>query len=155
VATNGKPDGVILQAASAAKLSVKQERAIIALLSTRTVDEAAAQAKVSPRSIRYWLKDAAFQQGYQDERRRAVDRGLARLQGGMGLAVAVLIDAMENGMGTARTRAANFFLTHALRAVEHLDLAAQLKEVHDELAALRQEYRNAGWPWRGAGVNGG
>jgi hypothetical protein len=150
---NGTADEVILQAPAAAKLRPKQERAIVSLMTNPTIEQAAAAAGVTSRAIRKWAKDPNFQAAYQSERRRTVDQALAQLQAGMPAAVAILLDAMHNAEDPGRRlRAANWFLRHALKAVEQLDLATQLKEIQATLESYREECRTAGRPFRGAGA---
>lgn len=55
------------------ELTPSQSRAIAALLTERTIEEAATVAKVSPRTIYRWLADSAF----TSELKAAQARGLA------------------------------------------------------------------------------
>jgi hypothetical protein len=150
---NGTADQEILQSPAAAKLTRRQEQAIVCLMTHPTIEQAAAAAGVTSRAIRKWVKQPHFQAAYQSERRRAVDQGLGQLQHGMPAAVAILADAMEHATDpAARMRAAHWFLHHALKAVEQLDLATQLQEIQQTLDAYREECRTAGRPFRGAGA---
>ena len=61
-------------------LTAKQERALVALMGARTLDEAAARAGVGQRTLRRWLQQEAFQAAFQRVRRDAMSAATAHLQ---------------------------------------------------------------------------
>jgi hypothetical protein len=134
------------------KLSRNQEKAIAALLTKPTVEEAATEAGVTSRTLRNWFHDSGFAAAYRAERRRAVDHGVAKLQAGMVAAVNTLMDAMSDSELDAsdRIRAADAFLKHVMKGVEQLDLAEQLRQIQEELDAYKTPEGIR--PYRGAGV---
>ncbi len=65
----------------ARKLSAKQEKAILALLSTRTVADAAEQSGVGVRTLERWLsEDEIFIESFRDVRTRVMEQAIARFQ---------------------------------------------------------------------------
>ena len=119
---------------TAHKLTPKQEKAIIALLSQPTIEAAAAALGVNPVSIHRWLQDPAFADAYRSARRDAVQQAVTRLQQVSGGAVAVLVQVMADKANPVATRvnAAKTVLEFSFRAVELEDLA-------ERIAALEQQ----------------
>jgi hypothetical protein len=78
-------------AASAEKLGGKREAAMLALLTNRTIEEAARAADVPLRSIYRWLKEPEFSAAYREAKRTAFGQAVARLQQGTGAAAAVML----------------------------------------------------------------
>ncbi len=112
------------------KLSSKQERAIVALLSTRTVAEAAAEADVSARTLERWLsRNQDFISAYRATRTRVVEAAIGRLQDAVGEAVECLRRNMREAGSSTQVRAASIVLDHATRAIELYDLAERLDEL--------------------------
>ena len=81
--------------ASNGRLTGKQERALLALLSERTVEEAATVARVGTRTLFTWLRNPDFCDAYHEARARAVSQAISRLQQVSSQAV----DTLENVMG--------------------------------------------------------
>ena len=73
------------------KLGRKQEAAIAALLSQRTVEDAARVAGIGARTLFRWLELAEFREAYLQARRLAFGQASARLQQATGGAVSVLV----------------------------------------------------------------
>jgi len=61
-----------------AKLGRKQEEAIAALLSQRSIEDAARTCSVGARTLIRWLKLPEFNAAYRDARRAAVSQSVAR-----------------------------------------------------------------------------
>jgi hypothetical protein len=51
-----------------AKSGRKQEEAIIALLSHRSIDDAAQAIRIAPRTLLRWMKEAEFDAAYREAR---------------------------------------------------------------------------------------
>jgi hypothetical protein len=60
-------------------LGRKQEAAILALLSSRTVEDAARVAEVTPRTLYRWIKEPEFDAAYREAKRAAFSQSIARL----------------------------------------------------------------------------
>lgn len=87
-------------------LKIQQHRAITALLSERTIQEAARKAEVSERNLHRWLKLPAFQQALQEARQEVSKHTLARLQQVTVKSVDTLETVMENEETPAASRVA-------------------------------------------------
>jgi hypothetical protein len=120
-------------AALGEKLSAKKEAAILALLTARSIDDAARTAEVPPRTLYRWLQEPEFDAAYRKARRAAFAQATARLQQATGAAVATLLKIMvdTNAPPSTRVRAADSVLDHATKAVE-------IEDVEVRVAALEQ-----------------
>ena len=117
----------------------KQEEAIIALLTNRSVEEAARAVKITPRTLYRWLSEPAFDKAYRKARREAFGQGTARLQQASGVAVSAVLKIMvdQNTPASTRLRAADLVLTHGAKAIEIEDVEARVTEL--ERAAEEQK----------------
>jgi hypothetical protein len=59
-----------------AKLKPKQEEAIPALFSNRTVEDAARAIKIAPRTLYRWMRESDFNAAYREARGRHTDSAL-------------------------------------------------------------------------------
>ena len=78
-----------------AKSAAVRERAILALLSERTIGQAAAKAGVHERTLRRWSEDEAFQAEYAAARQAAFQVGMNRIQ----TLTALAVDTLEELLG--------------------------------------------------------
>jgi hypothetical protein len=113
------------------KFGRKREEAVVALLSQRTVDDAARVAGIGTRTLLRWLQLPEFQTAYRQSRRQAVCQTTARLQHASGAAVSLLLTVMLDGNAPAasRVRAAQTVLEMSFRGVELEDVEARLAEL--------------------------
>ena len=109
------------------KITRAQERAIAALLSEGTIPNAAARAKVSPRTLAYWLKLPAFAAAYRDARRQVVEQAVSVLQQASIHAVAALVRNLSCGRPAVEVSAANSLLAHSTAALETFDVLSRLE----------------------------
>lgn len=114
-----------------AKFDRKHEEAIAALLSQRTLEEAARAIGVGSKTLQRWLQEPEFQRAYRDARRHAVGQATARLQHASSAAVSVLLTVMLDGNApqSSRLRAASTVLEMSFRAVELDDIEARVAEL--------------------------
>ena len=112
-------------------LTPKQEKAIGALLSQPTMEEAAEAAGVNRATIFRWLQQEEFQTAYTQVRRESVKHAIARLQNRSSEAVEVLAEIMKDEMNapSARVSAAKAIIEYSIKAVEVEDLAKRLAEL--------------------------
>ena len=104
-----------------------------ALLTERTVAEAAKRAGIAPRTLERWLAGCpAFRAQYRAARRRALEGAASRLQTASGEAVEALRRNLTCGAPATEIRSAMGLLTLAPRAHEQFEL-------QEELEALRRE----------------
>src|SRR5580704_10488656 len=117
------------------KLGRKKEAAIVALLTQRSIADAARTAGISERSLHRWLKDPDFQAACLEARRTAFSQSMGRLQSLSTTAVATLGLVMLDATAPAasRVRAADTVLTHATRSLEKDDVLIRLADVEREL----------------------
>jgi hypothetical protein len=121
------------------ELKPKQEAAIAALLSNRSVDDAASAVKVTPKTLYRWLKEPAFDAAYREARRAAFGQTIARLQQGSPAAAALLLKIVVDASAppSTRVRAAEIVLDKAAKAIELEDVEARVAEL--ERAAEEQK----------------
>ena len=114
-----------------AKLKPKQEEAIAALLTNRTVEDAARAVKITPRTLHRWLNETDFDAAYRQARRAAFGQCVARLQHASSAAVSVMLKILAdpNAPASARLRAADMAVTHSAKAIEIEDIEAHLSEL--------------------------
>jgi transposase-like protein len=110
------------------ELSQKKEAAIVALLSSRGVEEEARTVDVDPRTLYRWMKEPAFQAAYREAKRAAFSQAIARLHQMTGAAVTapgkVMVDAATPA--AIRVRAADSVLNHTLKGLELEDIEARV-----------------------------
>ncbi len=114
-----------------AELDANQEAALVALLATRTVRDAAKKAKVAESTFWRWMQLPAFQSRYRAARRQLVESAIARLQNDATVAVDTLKEIAKNkkAPAAARVTAARTILDHSLGAVELTDLMERVEQL--------------------------
>jgi hypothetical protein len=122
-----------------AKFGRKKEDAIVALLSHRTIEEAAKSIDVAEKTLLRWLKEPDFDSAYRIAKRAAFSQSITRLHHLSSAAVSTLGKVMlEAGTPPAtKIRAADSILNHTLKAIENEDIEARLAAV--ELAAANKK----------------
>jgi len=115
------------------KLGAKQEAAVIAMLTARSVEDAARVAGVAPRTLYRWLKEKDFDAAYREARRAAFSQAIARLQQMSGAAISVLGKVLvdPNTPASTKVRAVDSVLNHAAKAIE-------LEDIEVRVAALEE-----------------
>ena len=114
-----------------AKLGHKKEAAIVALLSHRSIEDAARAVDIAPKTLMRWLKESEFNAAYREARRLAFSQSVARLQQASGVAVSTLLKMMvdSNTPASTRVRAADSVLNHSAKAIEIEDIEARVAEL--------------------------
>lgn len=116
-------------AENGSKLSAKQHRALSALLTSKSVAEAAAATGLGERTIYRWLTDPAFRQALSAAEGELIDAATRRLLTLQGTALdtleAVLGD--EDASAGVRIRAAQMVLDHLLKLRELRDIEQRLQ----------------------------
>jgi len=117
-------------------LAPKEETAIQALISNRTLKQAAAAAGISDTTLWRWLRKPHFRNAYLDARRSIVPQSIARFQqlssDAPGVLHSIMLDESQNG--AIRIAAAKMIVGSALKGVELEDHGERLEEIG---AALR------------------
>ena len=124
-------------------LTIKQERAIAALLACRTVVEAAKLARVGERSIFRWLKQDTFLSHLRRARREALSGALGRLQQVAGSAVDTLDTILDDKKATTASRvsAVRTALRFACHGIEIDDFEERLAAVERAQKANKESTR--------------
>ena len=123
------------------KLGRKQEEAIVALCSNRSVEDAARACNTPPRTLYRWLKDREFNAAYRDARRAAVSQSVARLQQATSAAVSTLLKVMIDPSTPASTkvRAADSVLDHSAKSIEIEDIEVRVAELERAAEAAERQ----------------
>ena len=116
-----------------AALSADQEKALAALLTSRTIEAAAKKAGVSDRTLHRWLNEPAFRQAYLSARRMAMEQATSVLQRAASSAVTALQKNLSCGTPSAEIAAAKAILDMGFRAVEVQEFEARLAALEEAL----------------------
>ena len=113
------------------KFGRKKEEAIVALLTHRTIEEAARAVKVAPKTLMRWMKEPEFKAAYRVANRAAFDQAIARLHHFSSAAVSILGKVMMDQATPPATkvRAADSILARTAKAIEVEDIEARLAEL--------------------------
>src|SRR5262245_12517963 len=105
----------------------RQDAAVAALLSEPTIAAAAAQAQVSERTLRSWLKEPGFRRAVREAGLALVGEAVGKLHGAAGIAVQALVRNLSCGQAGQEIRAALGILEQSFRGAELLDLAERVE----------------------------
>jgi transposase-like protein len=114
-----------------AKFGKKKEEAIVALLTQRTVEDAARAVGTAASTLFRWLEEPEFKTAYLEARRAAYTQAIARMQQATGMAVSVLVKVMLDPASPAstRVRAADSVIDPATKAIEIEDIEVRVSEL--------------------------
>jgi hypothetical protein len=109
----------------------KQEDAIVALLSNRSVEDAARACSIPARTLYRWLKESDFDRAYRKAKRDAFGQSIARMHHLSSAAVSTLGKVMLDPATppATRVRAADSILNHTAKAIEVEDIEARVTEL--------------------------
>jgi hypothetical protein len=107
----------------------KREAALAALLSCRTIKQAAKRAKIGERTLRVWLAEDDFRREYAAARRQALEKAISCLHGALGQAVRTLKRRLAGGKEADQIRAALGIIDRAMTGSELLDLNTKVQEL--------------------------
>jgi hypothetical protein len=99
----------------AADLTDRQRRALAALLTARTAQDAASQAGVGERTLRRWLNRPSFRVAYTEASRQRLSEAVGQLRAASAEAVNVLRAALDDQHTGHRIRAAIGLLDTAVK----------------------------------------
>ena len=118
-------------AARKSQLARKQEDVIVALLTHRTIEDAARATGIGGRTLLRWLKLPDFQKAYREAKRAAFGQSTARLQQAAGLAASTLLKIMVDPSTPAstRVRAAESILNYSAKGIETEEVEARIAEL--------------------------
>ncbi len=106
------------------KFARKKDEAVTALLTNRTLEEAARAVGISTNALLRWQQDPEFDAALRKARRAAYGQSRARLQQASTAAVSTVLKIMVDpgSPASVRLRAADLVLTHTAKAVEIEDI---------------------------------
>jgi len=115
-------------------LSTRQRAGIAALLSERTLTDAASKAGVNRHTLTRWLRDTHFRDAVRAAQDAALADAVRRFAGGMGNAQDALQAVMNDAQAPpgVRVRAAQVWLEQECKARE-------MHELTERIAALEQQ----------------
>jgi hypothetical protein len=123
-----EPDGEHITDEQEMPLPEKQEAALLALLSHKTLKESALAAGVSMPTLWRYLRDPVFSLRYREMRRELVECAMVRLQNDAEHAARVLRDVADDktAPSSARVTAARTIIELSVKSVELGDLQQRL-----------------------------
>jgi len=106
----------------------KKEAAISALLTQRSIEDAARVIGVGVSTLRRWMRIPEFDAAHRQVRRDAMWQSIARLQQNSGAAVSTILKIMVdlNASASSRLRAAERVFEYGLRGMETEDIHARV-----------------------------
>jgi phage terminase small subunit len=117
------------------KLTRRQKQGVQALLTARTVVEAAAAIGARRRTLQRWLKQPAFKQALQEAQAELLTQASRQMQAELSEAVATLVSLMdESNVASVRLRASEALLTRALLYVDAVELQQRITVLEERLA---------------------
>jgi hypothetical protein len=126
-------------AGSRAKITLKQEEAILALLTQPNVEQAARAVGIGLRTLYRWQNEPELDAAYRAARRPAFSQSVARLQQASGAAVSTLLRVMVDAKTppSTKVRASECILNHAAKAIELEDIEARVAELERAAGASK------------------
>src|ERR1039457_65791 len=123
--------GCLKMSENVTELRPKQQEAILALLTTTNVEQAARAVKITPRTLYRWQQDPEFDKAFRKARRDAFGQGTARVQQSATAAVSPVLKVMvdQPTQPSTKLRAADLELTHGAKAIEIEDIEARVAEL--------------------------
>lgn len=120
------------------KQTRKQEDAIVALLSQPTVEAAASECGISPKTLYRWLRDPAFKAQYRTARSAVLESAIATMQQITSEAVDTLKRNLNAEQATAQISAAKLIIDNAFRGQELIDLGDRVERLEEFLVEVKQ-----------------
>jgi len=121
------------------KFGRKKEEAIVALLTHRTIEDAARAVGIGGATLLRWQKEPEFQAGYREAKRAAYAQSIARLHQMSSAAVSTLGKVMVDPTTPPATkvRAADSILNHTIKAIEMEDIEARVTELEQAVEGAK------------------
>lgn len=112
-------------------MTQKMQKALLALLTSSTKEQAAAAAGITPKTLRSYLDNPEFQAEYRAAFSDLVRDAVRQAQKSLSPALKTLNDIMRNDdqNGQIRVSAARSLLEFGLKATEQLDIVDRLEKL--------------------------
>ena len=113
------------------KFSQKMEQAVMALLTARNQEEAAAAVGISAKTLQRWQKEPEFERALSQARMTAFRQSMARLQQASVPAVTTLLKLMVDAASpaTVKARCAYYILDQTRKGVETEEIEKRVAEL--------------------------
>jgi hypothetical protein len=123
------------------KFGRKKEQAIVALLSHRTIEEAAHAIGIVPNTLLRWMKEPEFDAAYRVAKRAAFGQSIARLHYLSSAAVSTLGKVMLDPATPPATkvRAADSILNHTSKVIETEDIEGRIAVLEQATEESKQK----------------
>jgi hypothetical protein len=115
------------------ELTIRQEKAIIEIIATGTIEGAAAKVGTSRGTIYNWLKEEPFKLRLEAERKIIFDEAVGLVKVATKQAAATLINLLDHRDPSVRRLSAKDILTFAIKAVELTDIEERLDRIEKTL----------------------
>ncbi len=121
-------------------MTPKQQKALLALLTHPTKEQAAAAAGITPKTLRSYLADPAFRAEYRKAFSSLVEDATRQAQQAIAPALSTLREVVEDGDESPQFRisAARSILEYSLKLTEQNDILATLQELEAEVKKERK-----------------
>jgi hypothetical protein len=131
-----------------AKFGQKMEQAIAALLSHRSVEEAARVVGISANTLLRWMKEPEFEDACREARRAALSQAIGRMRDATGAAVTTVLKIMldSNAPAGTRLRAAEVVLEKAAQAGQIEDLEVRVTTLERTVVSARKSRKRSADP---------
>jgi DNA-binding CsgD family transcriptional regulator len=114
-------------------LTKRQEQVLPILLSSPSYEEAARQAKVSPKQIYEWLKNDLFKQELTKRRHEVFNEALAILKSSIMNATESLISLLNTSDERLKMQVADKLINNAFKSTELLDFEERISLIEKRL----------------------
>ena len=115
------------------RLSSNQTRALAAILSEKTIRDAAAKVGLTEKTLYKYLNDETFVSALAAAQDEITREAVNRLVGGLNTALDALDDLIKSGDPTNKRLAAVAWLTHALKLKEFAEIERRLNALEAKL----------------------
>lgn len=115
------------------KLSPKQEKAIVAVLNARTIEEGLRAVKIGKSTFYGWLKQSVFAEAYQQARREIVRQAYAILERNLSGAVDTLAGLLKSEDDRIKRLAAVNIIELYSKHAETEDIEKRLKALEGKI----------------------
>ncbi len=116
-----------------------KEKALIALIDSASIREAAQKSGLSEETLYRYLKDKEFLSEYRNARRACVENAITQIQQATSEAVETLKKNLHCENPAVEIRAAQIILDNAIKGVELIDVIERLEILENAVEAENQK----------------
>lgn len=108
-----------------------KDRALIALLNTKSIREAAKASRLSEETLFRFLRDSDFLIEYREARRRSVENAIGIIQQSTSEAAETLTRNLHCENPAVEVRTAQIILDNAIKGIETMDILERLARLEE------------------------